>query len=69
MRILAYRIMAESRKRRLSKMTDDELERLNIALSGKGHNWATAERIEVCRELGKRMADSFKEHGTTDNTF
>jgi hypothetical protein len=59
MSILGIRMMALSRERRLGKMTEEDLERLNIVLMGKGHNWATAERIEVCKELGKRMQTFF----------
>ncbi len=69
MSILGSRLMAESRARRYVKMSDDELERLNTVLCGKGHNWATAERIAVCKELGSRMFKFFNDHRLTDPTF
>jgi len=47
------------RKRRLTRMTEDELHRLNGILVGKGPNWATQERIDVCEELGKRLAEHY----------
>ena len=51
--------LVNARKRRLKNMTDDELERLNTKLIGRGSNWATQERIDVCREMGRRMAKFF----------
>ena len=61
MTILGTKIFAASRARRLEKMSDAELERLNGVLCGKGHNWATAERIAVAKELGNRMTNFFKQ--------
>ena len=61
MTILGTKIFAASRARRLEKMSDDELERLNGVLCGKGLNWVTDERLAVCKELGKRMSLFFKQ--------
>jgi hypothetical protein len=48
------------RKRRLSNMTTDELERLNGVLRGKGHNWLTDERRLVCEVWAERIAALLK---------
>jgi len=51
------------RIRRLENSSIDELERLNQKLFGRGHHWASKERIAVCRVLGAKMAEFFRDNG------
>ena len=60
MSILGAKIFQASRGKRLEKMSEVELERLNRVLCGKGQNWLTDERLAVAKELGKRMSLFFK---------
>jgi hypothetical protein len=43
-------------------MTDEELTRLNEKLIGRGYQFATKERIQVCEEKGRRMAKWFADN-------
>ena len=47
--------ITEMRRRRLTKMNDNDLDKLNGKLVGKGCNWCTQERLDVCDELSERM--------------
>jgi len=44
---------------RLSNMSIEELDRLNGKLVGKGCNWLTKERSEVCSAWAEKMAEYF----------
>ena len=50
-----------ARQRKLMRMTDEELTRLNEKLIGRGQ-FATKERIQVCEEKGRRMAKWFADN-------
>jgi len=51
-----------ARQRKLMRMTDEELTRLNEKLIGRGYQFATKERIQVCEEKGRRMAKWFADN-------
>ena len=40
---------------KLKNMSIDELYTLNDKLIGKGHNWLTSERVEVCNVLAEKL--------------
>ena len=48
-------------KRRYTKMTYEELTRLNGKLVGKGPHWVTQERWDVTHEAAKKLHYFFKE--------
>jgi len=51
--------MVELRLRRYTKMSVEELQKLNCKVCGRGPNWATQERHDICAEIGVQMEALF----------